>query len=207
MTNPYEKYVLPKVVHWACDQRSSKIQRTKIIPLAAGNVLEIGIGSGLNLPFYDHKKMRSLTAIDPSVEIWNLNQYNVNKLNFDFKFVQAFAEQIPLKSNSFDSIVITYSLCSIQDIVKAMNEMKRVLKPNGKLLFCEHGIAPDKSVKNLQNTINPVWKRVGGGCNLNRDIPKLISDNGFKIIELQKMYIPGWKFASYNYWGVALQDK
>ncbi|MEN8124105.1 MAG: class I SAM-dependent methyltransferase [Bacteroidota bacterium] len=203
MINPYQKYILPKVVHWACDQRSSKIQRSKIIPLAKGKVLEIGIGSGLNLPFYDQKKIQSLTAIDPSSEIWNLNQYNINQLDFDFKFVQAFAEEIPFQSNSFDNIVITYSLCTIKDIITAMNEMKRVLKPKGQLLFCEHGIAPDKSVINIQNTINPVWKRVGGGCNLNRDIPQLIMDNGFKIIDLQKMYIPGWKFASFNYWGVA----
>lgn len=203
MTNPYQKYILHKVVHWACDQKSSKKQRIKIIPQAKGKILEIGIGSGLNLPFYNAKKVKCLTAIDPSEEIWKLNQYNLKDLNFDFKFIQAFAEEIPLPDDSFDTVVITYTLCTINNIKKAMNEFKRVLKPGGKLLFCEHGIAPDKSIKNIQNAINPIWKSVGGGCNLNRDIPALIRENGFKIIDIKKMYIPGWKFASYNYWGVA----
>lgn len=178
-------------------------QRRKIIPKAFGDVLEIGIGSGLNLNFYDAEKVESLIGIDPSVEIWDLNKNEINKLNFDFSFVKAFAEELPFKNNEFDTIVITYSLCTIKDPQKALSEFKRVMKDAGNLLFCEHGIAPDDSVRYWQNTINPVWKRVGGGCNLNKDIPKMIRENGFRITQLDTMYIPGWKPASYNYWGIA----
>ena len=202
--NLYNKYILPKIVHSACSGSSSKKQREKVIPLAHGNVLEIGIGSGLNLPFYNPKKVKSLTAIDPSIEIWKLKSFDTNQLNFKFKFIKAFAEDIPLQDTLFDTIVITYTLCTIKDVVKALNEFKRLLKPEGKLLFCEHGLAPDKKIIYWQNKINPLWKKVGGGCNLNKDIPNLFTENGFRITQLDKMYIPGWKPASFNYWGVAV---
>ncbi|MDD3722798.1 MAG: class I SAM-dependent methyltransferase [Lutibacter sp.] len=178
-------------------------QREKIIPLAAGNVLEIGIGSGLNLPFYAKKIVNHLTAIDPSLDIWKKNSFDTNTLGFGFDFIEAFSENIPADNNSFDTVVITYALCTIKDTHKAFNEIKRVLKKDGKLLFCDHGKAPNKEIERWQNIINPVWKKIGGGCNLNRDIPFIIERGGFKIIKLEKMYIPGWKLASYNYWGIA----
>lgn len=199
----YEKYVLPNAIVWACKQKSSMKQREKIIPLASGNVLEIGIGSGLNLPFYDKKKVTHLTAIDPSAAIWKKNSFDTNTLGFEFDFMEAFSENIPADNNSFDTVVITYALCTIQDTEKAFDEIKRVLKKDGKLLFCEHGKAPDKKIVRWQNMLNPFWKKIGGGCNLNRDIPFMIEHNGFKILKLEKMYIPGWKPASFNYWGIA----
>lgn len=178
-------------------------QRSKIIPLAKGDVLEIAIGSGLNLSYYNELNINSLTGLEPSNEIWELNKHKVDELNFDFKFVNAFAEEIPLKNNSFDFVVITYALCTIKNTQKALSEIRRVLKPDGKLLFCEHGMAPDKHVKYWQNNINPFWKQISGGCNLNKDIPKMLTENGFDLLDLNKMYITGWKPASYNYWGVA----
>jgi ubiquinone/menaquinone biosynthesis C-methylase UbiE len=199
----YDKYVLPNAIVWACKQKSSMKQREKIIPLASGNVLEIGIGSGLNLPFYDKKKVTHLTAIDPSEAIWKKNSFDTNTLGFEFDFIEAFSENIPEANNSFDTVVITYALCTIQDTDKAFDEIKRVLKKDGKLLFCEHGKAPDKKIVRWQNMLNPFWKKIGGGCNLNRDIPLMIHRNGFKILKLEKMYIPGWKPASFNYWGIA----
>jgi ubiquinone/menaquinone biosynthesis C-methylase UbiE len=204
MRNPYEKYILPKVVHWACNGGPSRKQRIKVIPGANGDVLEIGIGAGLNLPFYDPEKVKSLTAIDPSEEIWKLNRYHMDDLKFDFRFLKAFAEQLPLKDKQFDTVVITYTLCTIKNTEKAMKEIRRVLKPDGKLLFCEHGTAPEQNIRFWQDTINPVWKRVGGGCNLNKDIPALIENNGFRIVKIDMMYLPGWKPASYNYWGEAV---
>ena len=204
MENPYNKYILPKVVHWACKSKPTRYQRAKIIPLAKGKVLEIGIGSGLNLMHYDNKKVDSLTGIDPSIEIWDLNKSKIEHLKFDFNFIKAFAEELPFKDNEFDNLVITYSLCTIKDPQRALLEAKRVIKPSGKLLFCEHGLAPDQNVQFWQNKINPYWKRIGGGCNLNKDIPQLITKNGFQITQLDKMYIPGWKPASYNYWGIAV---
>lgn len=202
----YDKYVLPNAIDWACKQKSSMKQREKIIPLASGNVLEIGIGSGLNLPFYDKKNVTHLTAIDPSAAIWKKNKLDTNMLGFEFDFMEAFSENIPANNNSFDTVVITYALCTIQDTDKAFDEIKRVLKKDGKLLFCEHGKAPDKKIVRWQNMLNPFWKKIGGGCNLNRDIPLMIERNGFKIIKLEKMYIPGWKPASFNYWGIAERE-
>jgi ubiquinone/menaquinone biosynthesis C-methylase UbiE len=204
MANIYDKYILLKMVNWACQQKPSMIQRTKIIPLAKGDILEIAIGSGLNLPYYDENQINSLTGLEPSSEIWELKKYKIENLKFKFNYIKAYAEEIPLKNNSFDYVVITYSLCTIKNTVKALTEISRVLKPKGKLLFCEHGLAPDKNVRFWQNTINPIWKKVSGGCNLNKNIPRLIRENGFNIISIDKIYIPGWKPASFNYWGVAV---
>ena len=203
MKNLYDKYILPKVTNALCAARPNMKQREKVIPLANGNVLEVGIGSGLNLPFYQQHKVKHLTAIDPSVEIWNKNLVDTNKLPFDFEFIKAYAEDIPANNNSFDTIVFTYTLCSIPDTITAFKEIKRVLKPNGQIIFCEHGKAPDKAVRKWQNLVNPLWKKLGGGCTLNRDIPKIIENNGLKIIKMDTMYIPGWKPASFNYWGTA----
>lgn len=199
----YNKFILPNVINWACRQKPSMKQREKIIPFASGNVLEIGIGSGLNLSFYDKEQLNHLIGIDPSQETWDKNKVDTQKLSFGFDFIKAFAEDIPVDSHSIDSVVITYALCTIPDTNKAMAEIRRVLKPKGKLLFCEHGKAPDKAILKWQNRINPIWKKVGGGCNLNRDIPAIIKDNGFKMRNLETMYIPGWKPASFNYWGTA----
>lgn len=199
----YDKYILPNAIDWACKQKSSMKQREKVIPLAIGNVLEIGIGSGLNLPFYDKLNVNHLTGIDPSANIWKKNSVNTKNLSFEFDFIKAFSENIPADNNSFDTVVITYTLCSIHDTTKAFDEIRRVLKNNGKLLFCEHGKAPDKEIERWQNIINPFWKKIGGGCNLNRDIPFIIENNGLKIKKIEQMYIPGWKPASFNYWGIA----
>lgn len=199
----YNKHILPKIIDYSCKQNSTMRQREKVIPLAKGRVLEVGVGSGLNLPFYDASKVVQLTALDPSEEIWGQNKNNIENLGYNFQFIKASAENIPIEDNTFDSVVITYTLCSIPDTKKAMGEIRRVLKPNGKLIFCEHGKAPDKSVQKWQNAINPVWKRFGGGCNLQRDIPMIIEDSKFKIKKLETMYLPGWKFASFNYWGMA----
>ncbi len=199
----YNKYILPKAVNWACKQETSTRQRMQVIPLATGKILEIGIGSGLNLPFYNKKNVKHLTAIDPSKDLWAKNTIDTKKLPFEFAFTEAFAENIPEDDNRFDTVVITYTLCSISDTTKALEEMRRVLKPNGKLIFCEHGKAPDQVTQKWQNRINPLWKRLGGGCHLNKDIPLLIETNGFKMIDIEKRYIPGWKPASFNYWGTA----
>jgi ubiquinone/menaquinone biosynthesis C-methylase UbiE len=199
----YTKYILPSLINIACGLSPFAKQRKKIIPLAKGNVLEIGIGTGLNLPLYNNKKVIRLTAIDPSEDTWKKCTIDIRKLGFHFKFIIASAEELPFDDNSFDSVVVTYSLCTIPDAKKALEEMRRVLKPTGLLLFCEHGIAPEKRVQKVQDLLNPVWKKVAGGCNLNRNIPQMIEDSGFKNIKLETMYIPGWKPLSYNYWGTA----
>ncbi len=197
----YEKRILPKMIHCACGTKPTMKQRAKVVPYAEGRVLEIGIGSGLNLSFYQKEKVSSLVGIDPSKETWEVNENK--RADLDFKYIQTGAEDLPLADQSFDTIVITYTLCTIPDGIRALGEMRRVLKPNGKMLFCEHGKAPDAAVLKWQNRINPLWKRVGGGCHLNIDIPQLLEDNGFQLTDLKTMYIPGPKFLSFNYWGNA----
>lgn len=201
--NPYNRYILPHLIHFACKQSPAAYQRRLIVPQATGKVLEIGVGTGLNIPFYNKSQIKHLTAIDPSLETWQKGKIQPDKLDFEMDFIQAGAEDIPADNNSFDSIVMTYTLCSIAGYPEALSEFRRVLKPGGKLLFCEHGKAPDKAVQWFQNSINPVWRFFGGGCNLNRDIPAIFREHGFQLPDLEQNYIPGVKFASFNYWGRA----
>ena len=193
---------MPSLIISGCNKKPQMKQREKIIPNAKGKVLEVGIGSGLNLSFYDPDKVTELVGIDPSLELWEKRQ-PIKDLGFHYEFIKGVAEDMPFGKDSFDTIVITYTLCSIPDFQSALESLRKVLKPSGKFLFCEHGKAPDKSVLLTQNAINPIWKLIGGGCNINRDIPSIINGNGFKILTLETMYVPGWKPVSFNFWGEA----
>ncbi len=200
----YDKHILPNLVHFACSLQSVMHQRQKIVPLARGRVLEVGLGSGLNFPYYDASKVSKVWGLDPSPEMLEMAGERASSVSFEVDFIPLPGEEIPLETNSADTVLVTYTLCTIADVGRAIQEMARVLKPDGELLFCEHGIAPEVSVRRWQNCINPVWKRIGGGCHLNREIPVLIEQGGFKIREMQANYIPGWRPASYNYWGTAI---
>ena len=200
--NLYNKYILPSLIISGCNKKPQMKQREKIIPFAEGKVLEVGIGSGLNLRFYDPNKVTELIGIDPSLELWKKRD-PIEELGFHYEFIEGVAQDMPFEKHFFDTIVITYTLCSIPDFQTALESFRKVLKPSGKFLFCEHGKAPDKSVLFTQNAINPIWKAIGGGCNINRDIPTIINQNGFKISDLKTMYVPGWKPLSFNYWGEA----
>ena len=200
----YDKYLLPRIVHFTCGQNPSMRQREKVVPLAKGRVLEIGIGSGLNIPFYDAQKVEHLWGLDPSAEMWSIAQKNAVEHHLDAEFIQSGAESIPLDNNSADTVLMTYTMCTIPDIHKALAEVRRVLKPSGKLIFCEHGKAPDEHIERWQKRMNPLWKRFSGGCNLNRPIPVLMEQSGFKSSDMQTMYLPGWKPATFNYWGTAV---
>lgn len=199
----YDKYLLPRVVHFTCGQNPAMKQREKVVPLARGKVLEIGIGSGLNIPYYDPDKVSHLWGIDPSREMWSLAEKNAQQHHLDAEFMESVAESIPLEDNSADTVVMTYTLCTIPDVPLALEEVRRVLTPGGRLLFCEHGEAPDAGIRRWQRRMNPVWNRLGGGCNLNRPIPRLLEASGFRSDDMQTMYIPGWKPACFNYWGSA----
>lgn len=200
----YSRYVLPRIVHLACRAKPNMRQRQKLLPLARGRVLEVGIGSGLNLPFYDPGNVTEVLGLDPSPEMTDLASEAAQSVPFDVEFVLAGAEDIPLDTDSFDTVLLTYTLCTIPDAEPALREMARVLKPHGELLFCEHGAAPDAGVRRWQDRLNPIWRRLGGGCHLNRDIPGLIRHGGFEIRGMETMYIPGWRPASFNYWGAAI---
>lgn len=199
----YDRYVLPKVVHLTCGTRPTMRQREKIVPLARGRVLEVGIGSGLNLPYYDPAEVSEVVGLDPSAEITDLAVDAMEAAAFDVQMLHASAEKIPLDDDDFDTVVVTYTLCSIPDPISALREMARVLEPRGSLLFCEHGASPDPSVRRWQDRVDPLWRRFGGGCRLNREIPRLIEDGGFALPQVETMYIPGWRPACYNYWGEA----
>jgi len=178
-------------------------QRQKLVPQARGRVLEIGIGSGLNLAFYDPDQVTKVWGLDPSPEMIDMAAEAARDVPVEVEMVTAGGEEIPLDSNSCDTVVITYTLCTIPESEPALREMARVLKPGGELLFCEHGAAPDANVLRWQRRLNPVWRRLSGGCHLDRDTPDLLRRGGFEITEMDAMYIPGWRPASFNYWGRA----
>ncbi len=180
-------------------------QREKVVPLARGRVLEVGIGSGLNLGFYDATKVTKVWGLDPSPEMTRIAQEAARLTPIDVEFIGLPGDEIPLEDNSVDTVLLTYTLCTIPDSAPALRQMARVLRPGGELIFCEHGAAPDTSVRRWQDRINPIWKRFAGGCHLNRSIPALIEEGGFRIEAMDTMYIPGWRPASFNYWGTATQ--
>tara|TARA_B100000524_G_scaffold125148_1_gene61643 strand:- start:871 stop:1494 length:624 start_codon:yes stop_codon:yes gene_type:complete len=200
----YENYVLPKLLDTCCSTKPINYQREKIVPNASGTVLEIGIGSGLNIPFYNISKIDKIYGLDPSIQLCKKAIKKAEEINMNIDFLFEGAEEIKLKSNSIDTVVITYTLCSIPNPMDALKEIKRVMRSDGNILFCEHGIAPDIKVSKWQNRINPIWGKLFGGCNINRDIPSIIANSGFKVQNLEQMYLPSTpKIVGYNYWGSA----
>lgn len=199
----YSKHILPLCLDKACGIKPITMQRQKIVPLAEGIVLEIGIGSGQNLPHYNPNKVSKIIGVDPDEHIWKRSAQRRQNSPIEIERIGLSGEDIPLETNIADSVVVTYSLCTIPDPIKALLEMKRILKPSGKILFSEHGKAPDEKVHLWQNRIDPVWKKIAGGCHSGRDIPDLFKQAGLKFDDLNEMYIPGPKVLGYNYWGIA----
>ncbi len=199
----YSEYILPKVVHFTCSMKPTMRQREKVVPLAHGRVLEIGVGTGLNFPFYDASRVSKVWGLDPSPRMTRMAHKAARGMPFDVDFIGLPGEEIPLEEGSVDTVLVTYTLCTIPEPQPALRQMARVLRPGGKLIFCEHGASPDPDVRRWQDRINPIWKRLGGGCHLNRAIPTLIEQAGFRITAMETMYIPGWRPASFNYWGTA----
>lgn len=199
----YEERILPHLITAACGAGPNRKQREKIVPLADGDVLEIGFGSGLNVPYYDTTRVRKIWALEPSEGMRRKATPRVTESSLDIEFIDLPGEQIPLDDASVDTVLVTYTLCTIPDAIQALHGMRRVLKPSGRLLYCEHGQAPDDKVRRWQDRLNPAWRAVAGGCNMNRDIPALLADGGFSIENDERMYIPGLKVLCYNYWGTA----
>jgi ubiquinone/menaquinone biosynthesis C-methylase UbiE len=200
--NLYERYVLPRLIDLAMRNKATQAERARAIPLAAGTVLEVGIGSGLNLPFYG-RAVERLYGVDPRRELWTLARKRIERAPCPVEFVQASAERIPMGDGSIDTVVMTWTLCSIPDAGRALLEMNRVLKPEGQLIFVEHGLAPDPRIVAWQDRLNPVWRRVAGGCNLNRKIDALILDAGFQFTQNEQGYGTGPRPMAYLYRGVA----
>jgi ubiquinone/menaquinone biosynthesis C-methylase UbiE len=200
----YAERILPHIINKLCSSSPNQKQRQKIVPLAEGRVLEIGFGGGLNVPFYDTGKVKKIWGLEPSAGMRNKAKPLVDASSLDIEFIDLPGEEIPLDVDSADTVLVTYSLCTIPDAVAALEGMRRVLKPGGRLLYCEHGRAPDEDVRRWQNRINPTWRKVAGGCNMNRDIPALLEAGGFRIQTDERMYIPGARVLTYNYWGAAV---
>lgn len=202
--NFYERFFLPALVTGACSCSPIDKQRQKIVPAAEGVVLELGFGAGLNLPHYDAAKVRKLYALEPAPGLVKRARERLRNAPFDVEILPETAENMSLGPKSVDAVLVTYSLCTIPGAVSALERARRALKPNGRLLFCEHGLSPDPAVQRWQKRIEPVWKVIGGGCHLSRDIPALIEAAGFMIENLDTMYLPkSPKWAGYNYFGSA----
>lgn len=200
----YERYLLPHLIGITCGTGQVMKQRSLLVPKAYGQVLEVGFGGGLNLDFYDQKKVTKVWALEPSHGMRAKSADLIRQSLLDIEWLDLPGEQIPLPDNSVDSIVLTYTLCTIPDWQAALQQMKRVLKPGGLLLFSEHGASCDHPVKKWQDRITPAWKPFAGGCHLNRPIADMIKGQGFEILELEQNYLPkAPKTLAYNYRGVA----
>jgi len=199
----YAKHVLPRLIDLAMRNKETARLRAAWIPRARGEVLEVGIGSGLNLPFYS-SEVKRVYGVDPSLELRRMARERAAGLPVKVEFLSQSAEEpLPLPNGSMDTIVMTWTLCSIANAPKALEQMKRVLKPNGQLIFVEHGRAPDRGVAVWQDRINPAWKQIGGGCHLNRKIDEIITNAGFHITDLKTFYLPGPRPMTYTYQGLA----
>ncbi len=199
----YSRYIAPWLVDCACGTKPIAYQRRKIIPQASGVVLEIGAGGGRNFALYDREKVERVIALEPDAAMVKRGQARVPE-GLKLEWLQRGAEAAGLAPGSVDTIVTTYTLCTIPDAVGALAALRAALKPEGRLLFCEHGLAPDADVTKWQKRIEPVWRPMAGGCHLTRDVDAMITAAGWRIDTAERMYLPGTpRFAGYNVWGSA----
>ena len=198
----YQDHILPRLIHLAMRQRNLAAYRARLIPAAQGRVLEIGIGSGLNLLYYG-AIVEQVIGLDPSPKLLAMAREAGRRTSVPLELIENSAETIPLYNRSIDTIVTTWTMCSVPDVQRALGEMRRVLKPGGRLLFVEHGRSPDPGVRRWQDRLTPVWRRVGGGCHLNRAISDLIENAGFQIERIESGYMRGPKPMTFMYEGAA----
>ena len=198
----YQNQIVPSLINLSMRQRNLAAYRYRVVPAAEGRVLEIGVGSGLNLPFYT-QKAELVMGLDPSPKLLSMARRAARPASIPFDFIEGSAEAIPLEDGSVDTVVTTWTLCSIPDASRSLHEMRRVLKPTGRLLFVEHGRAPEPNVRRWQDRLTPVWKRVGGGCHLNRAIGTLIESAGFQFERIETGYMRGPRPMTFMYEGSA----
>lgn len=202
--NLYERYLLPRVTHCVCGSPVIDRQRGLVIPRARGRVLEVGFGSGLNLPHYDRSRVEWIWALEPSEQMRALAAPHVAASGLDVRMLELPGEALPLPDHCVDTVVVTFTLCTIADALAALRQMRRVLRPDGRMLFCEHGAAPDAGIRRWQDRLNGLWGRLGGGCNLNREILPMIRSAGFRLEEAHSAYLPRTpRVAGYSSRGVA----
>jgi ubiquinone/menaquinone biosynthesis C-methylase UbiE len=204
MASWYDRNIMPALIGCACASRPIMKQRAKVVPLASGRTLELGIGGGLNLAFYDPAKVTAVVGVDPSAELRARVAEAPRPEGLAVEVLEGTAEALPFEAASFDSVVCTFTLCSVHTPARALAEARRVLKPGGRLFFCEHGLAPDDGVARWQGRVEPLWKRLAGGCHLTRPIGGAITAAGFRLEDSQTMYLPKTpRILGWNEWGVA----
>jgi ubiquinone/menaquinone biosynthesis C-methylase UbiE len=200
----YREHVYPHLVHALGNPKPIAQIRQRIIPLAEGNVLEIGVGPGVNFPHYDSAKVRKVFALEPNPGMLRRAHKQRRKAIFEIEFLELPGEQIPLPDASIDTVVSTFTMCTIPGVVKALQGLRRILKTSGKFIFFEHGLSPDDAVERWQRRIEPLFQCVFEGCHVTRNIPALIEQGGFKVEQMDVGYLaPFPKCGSYCFWGVA----
>lgn len=205
MASLYDRYVLPKLLQCSCTAPPVMKQRAKVVPKAAGRVLELGIGMGLNLSFYDPTKVESVTGVDPALELRRAAEAAPRDPRLSVRVEDGTAEALPFDDKSFDCVVCTFTLCSVRSPAAALAEARRVLKPGGRFLYCEHGLSPDAEVAKWQRRIEPIWKRIAGGCHLTRPVTRAVGEAGFRVTASDAMYLPrAPRFAGWSEWGEAI---
>jgi ubiquinone/menaquinone biosynthesis C-methylase UbiE len=199
----YSRYILPRFLDRFMSAGQFKKQRSKLLSGVSGDILEIGFGTGLNLEFYPDC-VRSITAVDPSDGMNRVAQRNIRKSNIEVDCRLLSGECLPLDDSTFDSVVSTWTLCTIPDAARALREVKRVLRPGGRFFFVEHGLAPDPAVRKWQHRLTPIQRVIGDGCHLNRPIDRMIEKEGFQLSDLETFYMPkAPRFAGYMFRGIA----
>jgi ubiquinone/menaquinone biosynthesis C-methylase UbiE len=199
----YQQRILPRLIHFGMRQKQLAPLRERLVAPARGKVLEIGIGSGLNLPFYP-RDIELLLGLDPSPELLQIARRHSIWVHFPVELSEGRAEDIPLDAAAVDHVVMSWTLCSVADPLRALKEVRRVLRPGGSLLFVEHGRAPEPPVAGWQDRLTPVWRRLFGGCHLNRPIDRLLERAGLGLAELETGHlIKGPRFATFHYRGRA----
>jgi SAM-dependent methyltransferase len=204
LRNWYDDRILPRLITCACGQKGIAEKRAAVVPLAEGKVFELGCGGGLNQPYYDSARVTSFSGIEPNGKLLDAARSQAHNRGWSTDIRQAWGEEIPFASGTFDTVVVTYTLCSVEHPARVVAELKRILKPDGKLLFLEHGRAPDASVYKWQRRIEPLWKPIGGGCHLTRPVGGSLRAAGLEVEPLGQGYIEkaprpfGWME-----WGVA----
>ncbi len=186
----WDRVVVPRLISCACAQPQIMKARNRIVPLASGDVLELGCGGGINMEFYDPARIASFTGLDPSPNLLERSRAAAQVRGMAADIRGGIGEAIPFADASFDTVVVTFTLCSVTDQAQVLSEMRRVIRPGGKVLFLEHGVAPDKNVRTWQRRIEPVWKRIGGGCHLTRPITSAYEAAGFRISSRDEYYMP-----------------
>lgn len=202
----WDRHGVPRIIKIACGAPQIMKLRSQLVPLALGDVFEIGCGGGINQQFYNASAISRYCGIDPGAKLLDYTRAEAEKKGWKADIRDGIGEDIPFESNSFDTVVCTYTMCSVQDQAQVVNEMKRILKPGGKLLFLEHGRAPDADVAKWQDRIEPIWKPIAGGCHLTRPITSAVRVGGFEVEQLGERYAPKTpKAVGWMEWGVGVK--